>query len=85
MQFGFFTRKHQCRTCGIVACAGCLSPKIYLMNQTTKEEQFCCKNCKESVGKDGKAWPIGEQYPYIPDETYFSKRQETNYEMPSTF
>lgn len=52
VEFGTFTRKHQCRGCGLVACATCLTPKVPLMNYA--DDQYLCKTCKERAGNDGK-------------------------------
>lgn len=54
VEFGLITRKHQCRCCGLVACANCLTPKIPLMNYPEKDDQYACAKCKEKVGNDGK-------------------------------
>ena len=41
--FGFFTRRHHCRTCGRVACASCCKMRLF----SDGTEQRMCSKCAE--------------------------------------
>ncbi|BFG00220.1 pleckstrin homology domain-containing family F member 1 homolog [Drosophila madeirensis] len=40
-QFTFIQRRHHCRSCGAVVCAGCSSKKFLLPQQSTKSLRVC--------------------------------------------
>jgi len=52
-EFGVFTRKHHCRFCGFVTCAGCTSTKA--SHPKTESEEAQCDLCKTKADADEAA------------------------------
>lgn len=60
-QFTFIQRRHHCRNCGAVVCAGCSAKKFLLPQQSTKALRVCdacyerLKHVPSSAGEDSAA------------------------------
>merc|ERR1711957_164426 len=52
-EFGVFTRKHHCRFCGFVTCAGCTPTKA--SHPKTESEEAQCDLCKTKADADEAA------------------------------
>ncbi len=48
-EFGFFTRRHHCRYCGLVACSKCSEQKV-AFTSGSKEKERVCDSCFEAMG-----------------------------------
>eukprot|EP01117_Protostelium_nocturnum_P012287 TRINITY_DN4522_c0_g1_i2.p1 TRINITY_DN4522_c0_g1~~TRINITY_DN4522_c0_g1_i2.p1 ORF type:complete len:809 (+),score=261.53 TRINITY_DN4522_c0_g1_i2:417-2843(+) len=75
--FGFITRKHHCRSCGILVCSSCSGQKTFLPNIDPNERVRVCTKCLSKISF--RRLTIGESNTSSPSNS----RSSSNPPLPS--
>eukprot|EP01083_Nonionella_stella_P291239 991095_1 len=55
VEFSFFQRKHHCRRCGNLVCAGCSPGSVIFPHLDRKMPQKVCSECEKDLSKTGRS------------------------------